>query len=155
MTCRQRQLVEGRGHGCSDLPWLHTLVCCRWPLAQLLAHTMSSSAEAPKLKKYVIERSADLSGKTREELAAATQASDQRPLNLAQRRGRLGGAGGETAKERGSCAHLPPHIFAAIAAPFRQLGLSPTQPAQGSCAALREVGTDRVQWRESFVCKDK
>lgn len=74
---------------------------------------MSSSAEAPKLKKFVIERSADLSGKTREELAAATQASDQRPLNLAQRRGRLGGAGGETAKERAAacaCHHtfLPP-----------------------------------------------
>ncbi|PRW56073.1 hypothetical protein C2E21_4970 [Chlorella sorokiniana] len=50
------------------------------------------------LKKFLIERNVDLSGKSREELAAATQ---------------------------------------------------------DSCSALREVGTDKVQWRESFVCKDK
>lgn len=35
---------------------------------------MSAPGEAPQLKKYVIERNVDLSGKSREELAAATQA---------------------------------------------------------------------------------
>lgn len=99
---------------------------------------MSSSAEAPKLKKYVIERNVDLSDKTRDELAEATQVF-VRSLGLQR-------AAAEGRAAAGSCLRRrrpPPHIHEC------------PPILQNSCNALRQVGTDKVQWHESYVCKDK
>lgn len=116
---------------------------------------MSSSQPAP-LKKFVIERNVDLSGKSREELAAATQVLSgcswccQEAWLQPSAAAEAGLGGGETASKReAACACCHTNVLQ----PACPSHLPP--PAQDSCAALRQVGTDRVQWRESYVCKDK